>query len=308
MPSTDHHGGDQEELEHVGQEGHGSNATRRGPGFPGGTLEAWIRTEPGAHAPARAPVAAAPAAGPPKPWQPGIPSVREHLPSVLFGGVLPIGVYFIARNHVHGDTPALIIAGCVSARLGAHRVRPPAHGRRRRGRRPARLRRRRDHVAALRRQRLHAQGARRVPHAVVRHRLHRDALHPRPPGLLLRQPLLLRRQRPGQGVGLRPAARRAAGPPHLPHAVGDLGHRPGGRCLVTPGARRDAAHRHLHRRLPVHHGQRARQPGRLHRGVHEADRFLGPRRRRRRRRPLRSPAAKPGPPRRVRRSPDRGGS
>ena len=50
-----------------------------------------------------------------KPWQPGLPSVREQLPSVLFGGVLPIGVYFIVRHHVHGDTPALIIAGCVSA-------------------------------------------------------------------------------------------------------------------------------------------------------------------------------------------------
>jgi hypothetical protein len=48
-------------------------------------------------------------------WQPGIPPVREHLPSVLFGGILPIGVYFVARNHVHGDTPALIMAGCVSA-------------------------------------------------------------------------------------------------------------------------------------------------------------------------------------------------
>ncbi len=56
------------------------------------------------------------AEGPPTPsWQPGLPPVREHLPSVLFGGVLPIGVYFIARNRVGGDTPALILAGAVSA-------------------------------------------------------------------------------------------------------------------------------------------------------------------------------------------------
>jgi hypothetical protein len=48
-------------------------------------------------------------------WQPGLPPIREHLPSVLFGGVLPIGVYFIARTHVGGDTPALILAGAVSA-------------------------------------------------------------------------------------------------------------------------------------------------------------------------------------------------
>jgi hypothetical protein len=58
--------------------------------------------------------------GPPAPpppsssWQPGIPSIREHLPSLIFGGALPIGVYFLARRHVHSDTQALIIAGCFS--------------------------------------------------------------------------------------------------------------------------------------------------------------------------------------------------
>jgi hypothetical protein len=44
-----------------------------------------------------------------------LPSVREHLPSVVFGGALPIAVYFAARPHVSGDAPALIVAGCVSA-------------------------------------------------------------------------------------------------------------------------------------------------------------------------------------------------
>jgi hypothetical protein len=47
-------------------------------------------------------------------WQPGIPSLREHLPSLIFGAALPIGVYFIVRGHVHTDTQALIIAGCFS--------------------------------------------------------------------------------------------------------------------------------------------------------------------------------------------------
>ncbi len=47
-------------------------------------------------------------------WQPGIPSIREHLPSLIFGAALPIGVYFMVRRHVHTDTQALIIAGCFS--------------------------------------------------------------------------------------------------------------------------------------------------------------------------------------------------
>ncbi len=44
-------------------------------------------------------------------WQPGIPSVREHLPSLVFGAGLPIGVYFLARPHVSTDAQALIVAG-----------------------------------------------------------------------------------------------------------------------------------------------------------------------------------------------------
>src|ERR1700722_1342421 len=47
-------------------------------------------------------------------WQPGIPSIREHLPSLIFGAALPIGVYFLVRRHVQSDTQALIIAGCFS--------------------------------------------------------------------------------------------------------------------------------------------------------------------------------------------------
>ena len=47
-------------------------------------------------------------------WRPGIPSIREFLPSLLFGAALPIGVYFIVRHHVSSDTQALIIAGCFS--------------------------------------------------------------------------------------------------------------------------------------------------------------------------------------------------
>lgn len=47
-------------------------------------------------------------------WQPGIPSVREHLPSLVFGAALPIGVYFLVRGHVNSDTAGLIVAGSVS--------------------------------------------------------------------------------------------------------------------------------------------------------------------------------------------------
>ena len=49
---------------------------------------------------------------PPAPaWQPGIPSIREHLPSLVFGAALPIGVYFLARPHVGTDATALVVAG-----------------------------------------------------------------------------------------------------------------------------------------------------------------------------------------------------
>jgi len=47
-------------------------------------------------------------------WQPGIPSLREHLPSLLFGAVLPIGAYFVVRGHVGSDAQALIVAGSFS--------------------------------------------------------------------------------------------------------------------------------------------------------------------------------------------------
>lgn len=56
-----------------------------------------------------------PAPPPPGPlWQPGIPSLREHLPSLIFGAALPIGAYFLIRSHVHTDAQALIVAGCFS--------------------------------------------------------------------------------------------------------------------------------------------------------------------------------------------------
>jgi hypothetical protein len=48
-------------------------------------------------------------------WQTGIPSVKEHLPSLIWGAALPIGVYFLVRHHVHTDAQALIIAGGFSA-------------------------------------------------------------------------------------------------------------------------------------------------------------------------------------------------
>ena len=53
--------------------------------------------------------------GPADQWQPGLPSIREHLPSLIWGAGLPICVYFLVRRHVHTDADALIIAGCFSA-------------------------------------------------------------------------------------------------------------------------------------------------------------------------------------------------
>ena len=47
-------------------------------------------------------------------WQPGIPDLREHLPSIVWGAAFPIGVYFLVRRHVHSDAQALIIAGSCS--------------------------------------------------------------------------------------------------------------------------------------------------------------------------------------------------
>jgi hypothetical protein len=47
-------------------------------------------------------------------WTPGVPSVRELLPSLVFGAALPIAVYFAVRSHVHTDAEGLIIAGSVS--------------------------------------------------------------------------------------------------------------------------------------------------------------------------------------------------
>lgn len=53
---------------------------------------------------------------PPGPgWQPGIPSLREHLPSIIFGAALPIGVYFLVRPYMHSDAQALIVAGGCAA-------------------------------------------------------------------------------------------------------------------------------------------------------------------------------------------------
>jgi hypothetical protein len=50
-------------------------------------------------------------AGPSPSWQPGIPSLREHLPSLVWGAALPIGLYFLVRNHVRTDAQALVVAG-----------------------------------------------------------------------------------------------------------------------------------------------------------------------------------------------------
>ncbi|MHB8438086.1 MAG: VC0807 family protein [Acidimicrobiales bacterium] len=48
-------------------------------------------------------------------WEPGAPSVRGLLPSVVGGAVVPIVVFFVVRRHVGGDAPALAIAGIPAA-------------------------------------------------------------------------------------------------------------------------------------------------------------------------------------------------
>jgi hypothetical protein len=53
-------------------------------------------------------------APPPKATVQAIPSVREHLPSAVFGAAIPLAIYFLVRGHVNGDTQALIIAGSFS--------------------------------------------------------------------------------------------------------------------------------------------------------------------------------------------------
>jgi hypothetical protein len=47
-------------------------------------------------------------------WTPGVPSVKELLPSLIFGAAVPIAVYFAVRPHVSTDAEGLIAAGSVS--------------------------------------------------------------------------------------------------------------------------------------------------------------------------------------------------
>jgi hypothetical protein len=44
-------------------------------------------------------------------WEPGVPSLRNLLPSIIGGAVVPLAVYLSVRKHVHSDAEALIIAG-----------------------------------------------------------------------------------------------------------------------------------------------------------------------------------------------------
>src|SRR6516225_4198944 len=47
-------------------------------------------------------------------WTPGVPSVKELLPSLIFGAAVPIAVYFGVRPHVSTDAEGLIVAGSVA--------------------------------------------------------------------------------------------------------------------------------------------------------------------------------------------------
>lgn len=48
-------------------------------------------------------------------WQPGAPSVRVIVPSIVCGALLPIGIYFLVRPHVSHDSTGLIYAAMAPA-------------------------------------------------------------------------------------------------------------------------------------------------------------------------------------------------
>ena len=48
-------------------------------------------------------------------WEPGAPSFRSLGPGAIGGAVVPLAVYYLVRSHVHGDAPALMIAGAPAA-------------------------------------------------------------------------------------------------------------------------------------------------------------------------------------------------
>jgi hypothetical protein len=48
-------------------------------------------------------------------WEPGLPSIRSFAPGLVGGAIVPLAVYYSVRPHVHGDAPALMIAGAPAA-------------------------------------------------------------------------------------------------------------------------------------------------------------------------------------------------
>ena len=48
-------------------------------------------------------------------WEPGAPSLRSGGPGAIGGAVVPLAAYYLVRGHVHGDAPALMIAGFPAA-------------------------------------------------------------------------------------------------------------------------------------------------------------------------------------------------
>lgn len=48
-------------------------------------------------------------------WEPGAPSPRALAPSLVGGALVPLAVYYLVRSRVHGDAPALMIAGAPAA-------------------------------------------------------------------------------------------------------------------------------------------------------------------------------------------------
>ena len=163
-------------------------------------------------------------------WQPGIPSLREHLPSLVWGAALPIARLLPGAPPRAHRRPGPHHRRRLLRRLGRPAVRPAAPGRPRRRRRPLRASRVGVVSSTLLGGNAYVLKVRDAAFtAALRRRLHRHALHARPSRVLLRRPLPLGGNRPRQGVRLRPAARGAHGAAHLPRALGGLGHRVGRR-------------------------------------------------------------------------------
>ena len=274
-------------------------------GIAGGTLERMEPEGPGGterRPPARPPVRR-------RPGSPGSRPSASTCPACLRRRAARSGSTSSSAARAH-RRPGADRRRLLLGRLDRPPVRPPAHGRRRRGRRPRRLRRRVITSTLLGGNAYVLKVRDGFFTAALRRRLHRHALHPRPPRLLLRQPLPLRRQGPRKVSAFDrlhelPIGRHTFRRCRWSGASGSWWRpRPASSwpTCCPPGPSSPS---------PVHHRQRHRRPLRLHRRLHEADaarvgRADGAPRARRRRPTRPTPPVRTPPPTPARPSDDDG--